>query len=53
MTLAGRVPAQGETVKGPDGLSFEILYSDQRRVKRLTIHCHHEPVPEEPAMEPG
>jgi CBS domain containing-hemolysin-like protein len=53
VTLAGRVPAQGETVKGPDGLSFEILDSDQRRVKRLTIHCHGEPAAEDAAMEPG
>ena len=53
VTLAGRVPALGEMVKGPDGLSFEILDSDQRRVKRLTIHCRSEPAAEEPAMEPG
>ena len=53
VTLAGRVPALGEMVKGPDGLSFEILDSDQRRVKRLTIHCQSEPAAEEPAMEPG
>ena len=53
VTLAGRVPAVGETVKGPEGLSFEILDADQRRVKRLTIHCHSEPATEEPAMESG
>ncbi|MCU4181211.1 hemolysin family protein [Bosea sp. BH3] len=53
VTLAGRVPTQGETVEGPEGLSFEILDSDQRRVKRLTIHCRRQPVSEEPAMEPG
>ena len=40
-------------MRGPDGLSFEILDSDQRRVKRLTIHCHSEPATDEPAMESG
>ncbi|WP_376984995.1 hemolysin family protein [Bosea sp. R86505] len=37
VTLAGHVPAQGEIVEGPGGLSFEILEADQRRVKRLSI----------------
>ncbi|OYW63196.1 MAG: hypothetical protein B7Z40_15435 [Bosea sp. 12-68-7] len=37
VTLAGHVPAKGEIVAGPGGLSFEILEADQRRVKRLSI----------------
>ncbi len=37
MTLAGRVPARGETITGPDGLAFEILDADLRRVKRVRI----------------
>lgn len=53
VTLAGRVPAQGEIVEGPEGLSFEIVDSDQRRVKRLTIHRRDQAAPEETAMEPG
>lgn len=53
VTLAGRVPAQGETIEGPEGLSFEVLDSDQRRVKRLTIRRRDQTAPEEAAMEPG
>ncbi|WP_051988257.1 hemolysin family protein [Bosea sp. UNC402CLCol] len=53
VTLAGRVPAQGEIVDGPEGLSFEVLDSDQRRVKRLTIRRRDRTAPEEAAMEPG
>nr|WP_245928286.1 hemolysin family protein [Bosea psychrotolerans] len=37
VTLAGRVPAQGETIEGPEGLSFEIIEADPRRIKRLSI----------------
>jgi CBS domain containing-hemolysin-like protein len=37
VTLAGRVPAEGETVAGPEGLAFEVLEADPRRVKRLGI----------------
>ena len=53
VTLAGRVPAQGEVIDGPEGLSFEVLDSDQRRVKRLTIRRRDQTAPEEAAMEPG
>ena len=31
VTLAGRVPAQGELIEGPEGLEFEILDADPRR----------------------
>ena len=50
---AGPVPAQGEVIDGPEGLSFEVLDSDQRRVKRLTIRRRDQTAPEEAAMEPG
>jgi CBS domain containing-hemolysin-like protein len=40
--LAGRVPARGELIKGPDGLEFEVLDADPRRVKRLRIHRREE-----------
>lgn len=38
VTLAGRVPARGELIEGPEGLEFEVLDADPRRVKRLRIH---------------
>ncbi|WP_332681010.1 hemolysin family protein [Bosea sp. (in: a-proteobacteria)] len=38
VTLAGRVPARGELIQGPEGLEFEVLDADPRRVKRLRIH---------------
>jgi CBS domain containing-hemolysin-like protein len=37
VTLAGRVPAAGEIIEGPEGLSFEVVEADPRRVKRLSI----------------
>ena len=36
-TLAGRVPERGEIIYHPDGLEFEIMDADPRRVKRLRI----------------
>ena len=36
--LAGHVPQIGETVKGADGLSFEVLETDQNRIKRVRVH---------------
>ncbi|CAH1678748.1 Magnesium and cobalt efflux protein CorC [Hyphomicrobiales bacterium] len=38
VTMAGRVPTQGETVDGPEQLTFEVLDADPRRVKRVRIH---------------
>jgi CBS domain containing-hemolysin-like protein len=35
--LAGRVPVRGEIITGSDGLEFEILDADLRRVKRIRI----------------
>jgi CBS domain containing-hemolysin-like protein len=35
VTLAGRVPARGETISGPGELEFEVLDADPRRLKRL------------------
>ena len=37
VTLAGRVPVRGEIIAGPDGLDFEVLDADPRRVKRVRI----------------
>ena len=36
-TLAGRVPERGEIIRHPDGVEFEIVDADPRRVKRLRI----------------
>jgi CBS domain containing-hemolysin-like protein len=37
-TLAGRVPVRGEIVAASDGLEFEILDADPRRLKRIRIY---------------
>ena len=37
-TLAGRVPERGEIIRHPDGVEFEVIDADQRRVKRLRIN---------------
>ena len=37
VTLAGRVPSRGELLAGPDGLEFEVVDADPRRVKRVRI----------------
>jgi CBS domain containing-hemolysin-like protein len=36
--IAGRVPARGEIVAGPQGFEFEVLDADPRRLKRIKIH---------------
>lgn len=38
VTLAGRVPVRGDLVPGPNGLAFEVLDADPRRLKRVRIH---------------
>lgn len=35
--LAGRVPARGETVRHPDGHTFEVVDADARRIERLRV----------------
>lgn len=35
--LAGRVPARGEVVRHPEGLDFEVVDADPRRIKRLRV----------------
>lgn len=49
VTLAGHVPARGELIQGPEGLEFEILDADPRRIKRLRIHRGLATAPEAPA----
>ncbi len=48
-SLAGRVPVRGEIVSGIDGLEFEILDADPRRVKRLRISRRNLSLPLEDA----
>jgi len=36
-TLAGRVPKRGEVIHHPDGIEFEVLDADPRRIKRLRV----------------
>src|SRR6266702_49450 len=35
--LAGRVPKRGEVIAHPDGIEFEVLDADPRRIKRLRV----------------
>ena len=35
--LAGRVPSRGEVIHHPDGLDFEVIDADPRRIKRLRV----------------
>ena len=35
--LSGRVPARGEVVRHPDGVEFEVVDADPRRIKRLRV----------------
>ena len=38
--LAGRVPSRGEVIKHPDGLDFEVVDADPRRIKRLRVRLN-------------
>ena len=37
ISIAGRVPARGEIIRGPEGLELEILDADARRLKKIRI----------------
>ena len=37
-SLAGRVPGRGELIEHPNGIQFEILEADSRRIRRLRIY---------------
>jgi CBS domain containing-hemolysin-like protein len=49
--IAGRVPTRGEIIRHQNGLEFEILDSDPRRVKRVRINARNlksaEPAPDD------
>ncbi|MCY4304912.1 MAG: hemolysin family protein [Aestuariivita sp.] len=36
--LSGRVPTRGEVISHPNGLEFEVIDGDARRIKRLRVH---------------
>jgi CBS domain containing-hemolysin-like protein len=36
--LAGRVPLRGELISHPEGIEFEVLDADPRRLKKIAIH---------------
>jgi CBS domain containing-hemolysin-like protein len=38
--LAGRVPIRGEIIRHDNGMEFEIMDSDARRIRRVRIHVH-------------
>ena len=38
-SLAGRIPVRGELIRHENGIEFEILDADARRIRRLKIHC--------------
>lgn len=39
--LSGHVPARGEIVSHPDGVEFEVIDADPRRIKRLRVRLPH------------
>ncbi|MGJ8564708.1 MAG: hemolysin family protein [Alphaproteobacteria bacterium] len=43
-TLAGRVPERGEIIYHPDGIEFEVMDADPRRVKKLRIRAKRDAV---------
>jgi magnesium and cobalt transporter len=43
VSLAGRVPSRGELIDHPDGLEFEIVDADLRRVKWLRVRRLKQP----------
>ncbi len=44
--LSGHVPARGEVLRHPEGVEFEVVDADPRRIKRLRVR-----LPGDPAME--
>ncbi len=50
--LAGHVPGRGEVVRGREGVEFEVLDADPRRVKRVRILRRSPVPPAEPSPDP-
>ena len=36
-TIAGRVPSRGELIRTPNGIEFEVMDADPRRIKRVRV----------------
>ena len=51
--LAGRVPQRGEVIAHPQGLEFEVLDADPRRIRRLRIRKTGPVDGPEPAARPA
>jgi hemolysin (HlyC) family protein len=52
VSLAGRVPIQGELVRHPSGLEFEVLEADPRRITHVRVR-HQDTTPKHPAPDPA
>lgn len=52
-TLAGRVPERGEVIPHPNGLEFEVLDADPRRIKRVRIRAARSGGAEDSPVRPG
>jgi len=39
--LSGHVPVRGEVINHPDGVEFEVLEADPRKIKRLRVRLAH------------
>lgn len=37
-SIVGRIPSRGEIISHPEGIEFEVLDADPRRIKRLRVH---------------
>ncbi len=46
-SLAGHVPIRGELVRHPDGLEFQVMDADPRRIKRVRVRRVQTPAPGE------
>jgi magnesium and cobalt transporter len=46
VAIAGRVPQRGEVISHPDGVEFEVIDADPRRLKKLKIRFSPKPVAE-------
>jgi len=48
--LSGRVPARGEVIAHPDGIAFEVIDADPRRIRRLRLRLPAGTCPETPSL---
>jgi len=43
VAIAGRVPQRGEVIRHPDGVEFEVIDADPRRLKKLKVRFAPKP----------